>query len=389
MIRPPAILAALLLTCVVGCGGVAKFERYELMHAGEGLSLEQSEAIDAVLTELFGTPDEPRLPSAGGLDERLDLAMLRQSSGEVISYEPGVTQGLYGRHCARCHGVAGDGRGPTALYQHPYPRDFRRGVFKWKRTYRDAPPTRGDLHQVLRNGVAGSAMPSFRLLQDAERESLVQYVVYLAIRGQLERELVMLTADELGDEEIVSRDDALALLPALVRAWANAEQLVVEAPAPSELSTPKQIARGRELYHSQRAGCAKCHGEAGVGLHPPVSLADVDYDLWSQERLGYTRTSERERPERLAAAIRRAFPTHPAWGKQLGEPLRGGEEPIDLYRRLHQGIAGTPMPALGPVSPGGKATLTDDELWSLVAYVRSLVATGSVDPATLAQGGAL
>ena len=43
----------------------------------------------------------------------------------------------------------------------------------------------------------------------------------------------------------------------------------------------------------------------------------------------------------------------------------GGDEPEDLYRRIHAGIKGTPMPAMGEV-------LTSDEIWDLVAYVESL-----------------
>ena len=39
--------------------------------------------------------------------------------------------------------------------------------------------------------------------------------------------------------------------------------------------------------------------------------------------------------------------------------FRGGRRPLDLYRRVHQGISGTPMPASGPVAPGAQGTLTE------------------------------
>ena len=50
---------------------------------------------------------------------------------------------------------------------------------------------------------------------------------------------------------------------------------------------------------------------------------------------------------------------------------RGGAEPADLYRRIVQGIEGTPMPAvaLKPENPQG---LSEDEVWALVAYILNM-----------------
>ena len=33
-------------------------------------------------------------------------------------------------------------------------------------------------------------MPSFRVLPEPEREAIIDYVIYLSIRGQMERELI-------------------------------------------------------------------------------------------------------------------------------------------------------------------------------------------------------
>jgi len=52
--------------------------------------------------------------------------------------------------------------------------------------------------------------------------------------------------------------------------------------------------------------------------------------------------------------------------------FRGGRRPLDIYRKVYTGIAGTPMPGGGPVTPGAKGTLSDEEIWQLVDYVRSL-----------------
>ena len=59
---------------------------------------------DNALGDLFGTPDEPKLPQLvenefGGL---LSLENLQKAAGP---------KGLYREHCAKCHGITGDGRG--------------------------------------------------------------------------------------------------------------------------------------------------------------------------------------------------------------------------------------------------------------------------------------
>ena len=52
--------------------------------------------------------------------------------------------------------------------------------------------------------------------------------------------------------------------------------------------------------------------------------------------------------------------------------FRGGRRPLDLYRRIHAGINGTPMPGVGPATPGAKGTLSEEEIWQIVDYVQSL-----------------
>ena len=51
-------------------------------------------------------------------------------------------------------------------------------------------PTDHDLDTILRQGIPDTAMPSFRLLSEAERLALIDYVKYLAIRGEVERKLI-------------------------------------------------------------------------------------------------------------------------------------------------------------------------------------------------------
>src|SRR5262249_7496123 len=88
-----------------------------------------------------------------------------------------------------CHGLTGDGRGPTAKWVNPHPRDYRRGIFKFTSTDLEQGvrrPSRADLMRTLRQGIEGTAMPSFNLLEDEKLDALVSYVIHLSMRGQTE-----------------------------------------------------------------------------------------------------------------------------------------------------------------------------------------------------------
>ncbi|MEQ8846494.1 cytochrome c [Botrimarina sp.] len=375
--RIAALPLAALAAALAGCqSSEVEFEPNITSAASLGLSAEQVGSIEGVLVEWFGTPDAPRLPERlPRLAELLDAGRLEQAAGRVESHTPGVTHGLYRRHCARCHGVSGDGRGPTALYQAPYPRDFRYGVFKWKSTYRDAKPTADDLHQVLLRGVPGTAMPSFALLTDDERETLRQYVVYLAVRGEAERVLQEFVADEWAPGQPLVVDDALrdelfaGWIGPIVDAWADAAQNSLPAPpAPSA----DAVALGRELYHSERAGCYKCHGPEGQGGAAAQAGEPPDYDLWNAARLAGRRSG------RFAELSRNDLPVRASRPRELtAETPHGGADHESLYRRVHQGVAGTPMPAVGALRPGEAGPLTDREIAAITAYAQSLMATRS------------
>ena len=389
---------------VIGCSGEVRFEPDRLAVVDGQVAPAHAEDIHQVLTELFGTPDEPRVPAE--LAGLLNLERLNRAAGPVRSHQAGVNDGLYRRHCARCHGVTGNGWGPMAVYQQPYPRDFRRGVFKFTSTPRGVPPTDNDLHASLVRGSPGTAMPSFRLLNEEELAALVAYTKYLSIRGQLEQRLISFAADELDYDPLTGEQGAgLSLASADDRAlivddmlgqvaarWRSAQQQVITPATPPAGFPTALVDAGRALFGDrQRLGCGQCHpGESNNLANKSSGSAPIkDYDIWNWRHFEFARKTAslsgrlsrrhpsaapnefarqqsdllRKRLFEHREVVTQMPPPVVAKARRLGvQPLRGGANPVDLFRHLQQGIDGTPMPAIG-------ATLSDEEIWSLVAYV--------------------
>lgn len=399
---------------LAGCGGSdpPPFRLNMRQVVANRIAPEHQLAVADILAAMFGTPDEPYVLPETGLDERL----LRMAAGPVWSDKLTGRHGLYRRHCAHCHGISGDGMGPTAMILNPYPRDYRPGVFKFKSTFTTAKPTEDDLRRTLHNGVPGTAMPSFFLLPQDEVEALIEYVKYLSMRGQMETELVNYVGLELdpGDPFDPSTDSDLRemivseFLADIVLSWKEAAEKVIvpntEAIPPDNRS-PEEVAvsaaKGRELFFSAAKGnCFLCHGPTGLG-----DGQQTDYDIWSDAVVKFIektdglpaaiqaekkyvaelknegeiaatyerieRTDE-ELAERLAV-MKRLLPPRHAIPRNLREGMyRGGGRPYDLFCRITAGIAGTPMPAAGAATPGSPSTLSEEEIWQIVDYIHSL-----------------
>ena len=286
------LLCCLAAVAMVGCDHVEPVFRLNMVEAVTNeTGPEYQQEILNVLGAMFGTPDEPYALAETGLD----LGRLRLAAGATWSDKAGSSHGLYRRHCVHCHGITGDGRGPTARFLNPYPRDYRPAVYKFKSTYLNAKPTDDDLLRVLVNGVPGTAMPSFSLLPNSEVEALIEYVKYLSMRGQMETELIRYVYDELGEEEVEDengepilddqgepemrrirldpetdaeqREVILEILAEVVEGWNGAnDQIIVpdEEQIPGDDRSPEEVAdsivKGRELFYGTRANCVKCHG---------------------------------------------------------------------------------------------------------------------------------
>jgi mono/diheme cytochrome c family protein len=347
-------------------------------------NIKKLELLSTLTFAAFGGPDDPYVfpevrwnaEEKKGLDLKKITMAAGPSQGDERSKQAGLAKkqlGLFREHCAHCHGVTGDGAGPTAAFLNPQPRDYRRGIFKFKSTEFVAKPTTADLKRTLVDGIPGTAMPSFALLPNDEIDALVEYVKYLSIRGQTE--LNMAFALLIQDEEIEPTRQAVLddYLQPIVDSWAEAEEAVVRPPERPETNTPEELAasieEGRKLFFNKDAQCTKCHGPTGLGDgNDGGPVADKLFDDWNKNKkegdlARWLLPKQELRPRNLRLGI-----------------YRGGRRPLDIYRRIHAGIPGGPMPGAGP-APGKKETFTPEQIWHLVDYVRSLPYEAASEPA--------
>jgi len=379
-----AVIASVALSS--GCGTpTAEFRENAVaivkqeVEVGEDFDTARKQQIADVLVALFGTPDAPHVPEVGvDLRPIMDANKLRFAAGPVSSDERGRARGLYREHCAHCHGITGDGAGPTAEFLNPYPRDYRQGIFKFKSTPKGQKPTHDDLHRTLVNGIPGTAMPSFLVLPENELEALAHYVRYLSVRGEVELLLIDYVANELDPDQPLmdpagpseAQDEQAEIIRSLVveiaDKWSRADALATPVPAPGEdRDLLASVARGRELFYGPIANCVKCHGDTALG-----DGQTTDYDDWSK-MLDPGQPEMVEKFVSLGALPPRQI--HPR-NLRLGV-FRGGRRPVDLYWRIRNGIDGTPMPGalMKPEGSGPEMKgLTEADLWCLIDYVRSL-----------------
>jgi len=311
------------------------------------------------------------------VDESGQPAQLDASEGDTVQILGSTLQtgrNLYLRHCMHCHGVSGDGAGPTAQYFKVKPRDYRQGVIKFTSTKAAVPrPSRDDLFRIIKLGVPGTYMPSFMLLPDDEVNLIVEYVRWLAMRGEMERKLNAWLSTSYSQEAVNEADNPSELQSEFEAEWnsdsseyierfgsdlkldwqdADKPESVVNPTAPRTPSSPESIARGRELFLSKDAKCASCHGETARGNGPSTEafndVPGMPPGTKSDKPGLFDNWGNIVKPRDLTTGV-----------------FRGGRRPIDIYRRIHSGIKGTPMQAFG-------TTLKEEQIWDVVNYVLSI-----------------
>ncbi len=335
--KPWHAIAGLALACagaVVGCSRRPGTVDFAPSEPAAKLKPELRARVEAVLAEQCGTPRAPRLLG------RPDVPRAHLGRGAAV----------YARYCVQCHGVDGDGKGEAAAYMIPRPRDYRRGIFKFTSTTYGSRPLRDDLVRTIKRGIRGTSMPAFNLLDPKDLEAVTDYVLVLTHRGELEAELVgeAEVAEEIDPERIPE------MIRGIVARWEQARGRVVYPSSPMPEFTPAVVAEGKKAFLT--VGCAQCHGDDGRGQ----LATNVGVDAWGNPTKAADLTSGM---------------------------LRGGPEPLDIYRHVDAGINGTPMPAFHD-----SLAKQPERTWQLVAYVLSVAETrrrGEVPGSGMLQDGLL
>ncbi len=210
-------------------------------------------------------------------------AVLSLSGNALAKGDAENGKAVYAKRCEQCHGVDGAADGPAANFMYPRPRVFKENsVYKFAVTPDGVIPTEQDMYKVIDQGIPGTSMPGFPVLNEQEKWDLV----------------------------------------ALLRAWSEdfsdtdyTEEMVpmAELTNPPIPASPDSVKRGKKVYTDNN--CQDCHGNAGRGDGPNWSkLAE---DSWGNTLV----------PRNL---------NNP-------ETYRNGHSPADMLKSISRGLTGSPM----------------------------------------------
>ncbi len=170
-------------------------------------------------------------------------------------------------------------------------------------------------------------MPSFDLLPQKDLEAVVDYVLALTYRGELETQL----AEAAEFDGQVDRKEVPRMIESILARWHAARTQVVYQLSPMPDFTAANVRAGKTAFLN--LACSKCHGDDGRGQ----TKDNIGTDLWG----------------------------HPTKAADLTSGmLRGGTEALDIYRHISAGINGTPMPSFV-----GSLQKEPETMWNLASYV--------------------
>lgn len=266
---------------------------------------------------------------------------------------------VYEKYCVGCHGEKGDGNGPASARLITRPRDFTKGIFKFRSTDSSSLPLETDLARTISRGLSRVSMPAFPLMPERDRMAVIEY------------------------------------LKSFYPKWDRdaPDRVIVPVPkAPTDLAKAERVARGRIVYVSMQ--CGTCHGDAGAG-------ADTVFtDAWGNPQRPFDFTRGRLKSGDDPEDIYRTFhagliSVMPSFGgvvlagvsqdgfRKAGSKLEAGE-----VARLEPLLAAFPATGADAFAPG--APISGDELaernsWDLVAYILSLRQVHSTRSAVIAE----
>ncbi len=175
-------------------------------------------------------------------------AFFTRGAHDLMSPSPSLTQGqallargqnIFQHMCSFCHGKDGNGGGSATDYLYPWPRDFRKGIFKFRSTPTGTLPRDEDLYRTIVRGVPGTSMPAWEAaLSQQDTWALVNLIKSFSTRFREEPPGKPITINPLA-------------------------------------SSPDLIKRGKQLFNKHK--CVNCHGES---LKGDGKVANSLMDAW-------------------------------------------------------------------------------------------------------------
>ncbi len=247
-------------------------------------------------------------------------------AGGVVASAMKLNKGraIYQEYCMACHGVDGEGNGPASKGLYPPPRNFTQGIYKFGMVVSGELPNDEDFMKILEKGLHGTAMLPWDMSHD-QMDAVIQYIKTFAPKTWEGK-------DKMPGVKLIPTTDPFGL---------------ARKSAAIEL--------GKKIYHTE-ASCQTCHRayvsheelsrlnvEAGSG-----PITDFDPELYTvkvqDSEYGYA-----------------TLPPEFTWNT-----VRSAQTVEEIYMRLLAGVGGTTMPSW-------KDTITDEQIWAVAYYVRSLM----------------
>lgn len=290
------------------------------------------------------------------------------NEAELTVTAPDLEKGRhsYVHYCYACHGMDGDGQGPSSHGLRPPPRDFRAASFKFGAVRSGELPNDDDLLRIVKGGLHGTAM----LAWDVPDDQLWRILQFVKTFPQA-------PCDPKAQGEAVCKKQEAEFPNGKPSKWLDTfasgkkkgQLKATGRPIPITDDpwagkAAEAIARGADLYHA-KAQCANCHSayltkkeyyEASLRIdadNPTTSFRDGMY-------LSIV-LAGKDNPYKFNL-MPPDFTLNPL------RSIREGEELGDLYRLISAGVGG--------VMPAWIDGLKQDEIWALAHYVKALMDLG-------------
>jgi mono/diheme cytochrome c family protein len=261
--------------------------------------------------------------------------------GVVVSAEV-LNRGreAYVHYCYACHGMDGDGKGPSSYGLRPPPRNFKKGNFKFGAVSAGQLPSDADLMRIVKGGLHGTAMLAWDI-PDGQLGEIIQFIkTFPGPDGKDNRWQKKYTRGKKAGQLKAKIGELIATTP---DPWAGKDAAAVQ--------------KGEELYHL-KAQCWTCHAT----YMTKQGFSDLALKIDGKAKTSF-------RPNMYESKLVEAKDLYgvdvlpPDFTIDKLRSVRKGSEMVDLHRVISAGVG---------KMPAWTGSLPEKEIWALVHYVRSL-----------------